>query len=115
MPVSETIELERRLEDGMRRRLELVVVNEVLRRPLDGEDLEDLAVALNGDRRRLLRAAQRAAVSASARAETQEDELERLREAFADAQLVRLPFVFEPELGLEAIARLADVLDSEIE
>jgi len=114
MTVTETLELQGRLEDAMRRRCALVVANEVLPRRLDGEDLEDLDLALNGDRRKLLRAARRAAMSASVRAETQARELARL-DSGVDAQVVELPFLFEPELGLDAIHELADVLDAEVD
>jgi len=69
---------------------------------------------LNGDRRKLLRAARRAAMSASVRAETQARELARL-DSGIDAQVVELPFLFEPELGLDAIHELADVLDAEVD
>jgi anion-transporting ArsA/GET3 family ATPase len=114
MPVAETLDLERRLGASMERRFGLVVANEVLPRRLDAEDLEDLDIALNGDRRKLLRAAREAAASAVVRAESQEDELERLR-AGVDAPIVELPFLFETELGLEAIGHLADVLDAEVD
>jgi anion-transporting ArsA/GET3 family ATPase len=114
MPVTETLELEDRLEDAMARRIALVVANEVLPRRVDGDDLEDLSTALDGDRRKLLRAAQRAAVSEAVRASGQERELARLAGEL-DTPIVQLPFLYEPELGLEAIAQLADVLDAEVD
>jgi len=114
MPVAETLDLERRLAASMRRRFALVVANEVLPRRLEAEDLHHLDVALDGDRRKLLRAARRSAASAVVRAEAQEAELERLR-AGVGSPIVELPFLYEPELGLGAIAQLADVLDAQVD
>jgi DNA-binding transcriptional regulator LsrR (DeoR family) len=114
MPVTETLELERRLDEALGRPLALVVANAILPQRLQGDDLEDLDVALDGDRRKLLRAARRAAASASMRSAAEEVELARLREGLG-AQIVTLPFLYEPELGLEAIAHLADVLDAEVD
>ena len=114
MPVAETLDLRARLGESMGRDLALVVANEVLPHRVDADDLEDLTVGLNGDRRKLLRAAQRAATSAVVRAEAQDVELERLR-AGVDAPIVELPFLYETELGLGAIHQLADVLDAEVD
>ena len=114
IPVSETLFLDGRLEESIHRRIGLVVANEVLPHRLDEDDLEDLRLGLNGDRRKLLRAAQRASVSATVRAEAQTHELDRLRSG-VDAPVIELPYLFEPELGLDAIHHLADVLDAEVD
>jgi anion-transporting ArsA/GET3 family ATPase len=110
MAVSETLQFAGTLRDEGGRGLDAVVANAVLPRRVAGEDLDELAFALEGDRRRLLRAAQRAAVSEHARAASQAEQLARLRDGVR-APVVELPFVFAAELGVEDVARLALRLD----
>jgi anion-transporting ArsA/GET3 family ATPase len=111
MPVAETLELDRRLEDVVGRRLDAVVANGVLPRRFEPGDLDELDLALNGDRRKLMRAASRAAHSALARADMQAEQLRRLADGVR-APLAELPFVFAPELGLDAVRGLAAELDA---
>jgi anion-transporting ArsA/GET3 family ATPase len=111
MPVSETLDLDDRLEEVIGRRLDAVVANGVLPRRFDAGDLHELSVALEGDRRKLMRAAERAARSAWARAGTQAEQLLRLGKGVR-APVAELPFVFAPELGLDAVRGLADELDA---
>jgi anion-transporting ArsA/GET3 family ATPase len=111
MPVSETLDLQGRLEAEVGRRLEAVVANGVLPRRFDDGTLDGLAAARDGDVDGALAAAARAARSESARAHDQDAQLARLR-AGAGAPVVELPFVFEPELRLEDVTHLALALES---
>jgi Mrp family chromosome partitioning ATPase len=113
LPVSETLLLDERLPEIVGRRLDAVVLNGVLPQRFAAGDLHELHVALNGDRRKLLRAAERAARSAWARAGAQAEQLLRLEKAVA-APVAELPFVFAPELRLEAIRALAAELDGQL-
>jgi anion-transporting ArsA/GET3 family ATPase len=110
LPVSETLEFARRLREQPGRELDAVIANAVLPERIATEDLDELAFALDGDRRRLLRTAQRVAVGEHARARAQAEQLARLR-AGVSGPVLELPFVFAPELGVADAARLALRLD----
>jgi anion-transporting ArsA/GET3 family ATPase len=68
----------------------------------EAERLEELAAEPNGS----VRAAARAALSEHSRARSQRAQLARLRRR-VDVPIKTLPFLFEPELGVEAAERLA--------
>ncbi|HXS48262.1 MAG TPA: hypothetical protein VN756_12470, partial [Solirubrobacterales bacterium] len=66
----------------------------------------DRLAALNGTADGIARAAARAATSEYGRARSQRAQLARLRRR-VEAPVKTLPFLFEPELGLEAAQQLA--------
>ncbi len=59
----------------------------------------------------LARSALRAALSEHARAATQREQRDRLRE-HVDGRLVELPFVFAEHLGLTELEQLANALEA---
>lgn len=103
LPVSETLDLGRRLRKAIGRRLEAIVVNGVLPDRFPAEELDRVEGAADDD---LLVEALR---GAQARARTQGEHLARL-DAEADADVVRLPFAFTPRLAREHVDALADRL-----
>jgi anion-transporting ArsA/GET3 family ATPase len=109
MPVAETLELEGRLRDEMDMELSSVVVNAVYPARFTGEEAEHLA-ALDGRPS----AAVQAALLEHERAREQRSQLGRLRRGAA-APVVTLPFLFEPELGLEQIEQLSRELERKLQ
>jgi hypothetical protein len=73
------------------------------------EQLEAVGAQANGG----VRGAYRAALSESRRATAQREQLARLAE-LVHAPLRTLPFIFEPEVGVEEIRELAGDLSGEI-
>ena len=59
----------------------------------------------------MLRAALRAALSEYRRATAQREQLERLRDGVAARTCVELPFLFRPQVDMEAVEELADVIE----
>jgi anion-transporting ArsA/GET3 family ATPase len=110
LPVSETLELQQWLRTELGRSLELVVANGVYPRRFSPEELVWVA-RLNG--RGAVAAAGAAARSQAARVRAQQAQLRRLRRE-ADGPVTVLPYVFEPELGLPAVERLAAELGRRI-
>ena len=108
MPVNETLELERALPDAVGLGLDAVVVNAVHGRRFAKADLEAVAAA-SPDGAAPVRHALAAARTEGRRARGQQSQLARLRRG-ADAPVVTLPFLFEPELGREDLDLLADEL-----
>lgn len=110
MPVTETLEFRDRLRDEMKMKIDTVVVNGLYPERFAGPEARRLA-ALDGtpgpDGR--AGAAVRAALSEHGRARSQRAQLRRLRKEVDSA--VTLPFLFEPELGLNEIERLSRDLE----
>ncbi|MHB1469431.1 MAG: ArsA-related P-loop ATPase, partial [Solirubrobacteraceae bacterium] len=109
MAVTETIELEQQLEQiGLR--LDSVIVNAVLKRRFSSRELELIATAAaNGApaaARPLVHAAAAAARTAHERGRLQHNQLARLRRH--DLNALQVPFVFERDLNLAALERIAD-------
>ena len=107
LPVSETLDLGRRLRKGLGRRLETIVVNGVLPDRFSSDEVGLIASAAG--RRKRPRAVVREIRQADGRADVQHEQLERL-EAEADAPVVSLPFLFTPSLSPEDVSGLASVL-----
>ena len=102
LPVSETLDLGRRLRRAIGRRLEAIVVNGVLPdRFADGE-LDRVEASGDGLLIDAVRGADR-------RADVQARHLARL-DAEADAPVTRLPFAFTPRLDGDDVAALAERL-----
>ena len=102
MPVNETIDFLTALEDEMAMKPDAVVVNGVY--PERFRDAEMAAIDAAGlDSPEL-----RAAVASYRRARHHRNQVRRLRRR---AAAVTLPFLFEPELGDEALEALTNVLE----
>jgi anion-transporting ArsA/GET3 family ATPase len=112
MPVNETLELEDELSaDGLG--LDLVIVNAVYPARFEEDEIDELAGALTRTRSAASRSALRAAISEHARTLAQREELARLVEGTREP-LVELPYLFADDVGEAEVARLADVLESEL-
>jgi len=107
MPVNETVLLRDELRRALRIGLDRVVVNGLYPERFGPRHRAALARALEGTDDPVERAALRAALSEHARARGQREQVVRLEEALG-MEAVRLPFMFEPQLGpaqFEALSR----------
>jgi hypothetical protein len=112
--VTETLEVDDALRGSVGAGLETIIVNGVYPRRFAKADVERLeAVASNGAPP-AARAALRAARGEYSWARGQQGQLRRLRRAASEAEVVTLPFLFEPELGLEQLERLAGELQRKL-
>jgi anion-transporting ArsA/GET3 family ATPase len=102
LPVSETLELEDRVDDALGRAPDCVVVNGVLPRRFSAADVERVAGADGGAPRAVVAATRRQHGQAAA----QQGQLRRLRR-HARAHVVTLPLVATPMLGAEDCEALA--------
>src|SRR3954447_17196674 len=110
MPVNETVDFERQLNDELDMELDAVVVNALLPErfaPAEAERIEQAAAAGGSPG---VEAALKAALFEHRRVHTQRAELERLSEELGRRPLT-LPFLFEPELDLRSF----EVLSTELE
>lgn len=107
MPVNETLELRSALVADMGMELDAVVVNALYPERFSAAEAERIETARSEDPSPGVNAALVAALAEHRRARTQRTQLRRLRREAGDSlQSVTLPFLFEPELGLEAWTRL---------
>jgi anion-transporting ArsA/GET3 family ATPase len=111
MPVSETIDLERRLADELGIELESVLVNAVLPQRLDAANAKALE-AVDGGSRDARRAIE-ASLATYAAVRGQRAQLGRLRRAVA-AGSVTLAHLMTPDVGREDLDRLADALERKL-
>jgi anion-transporting ArsA/GET3 family ATPase len=110
MPINETIALAGELaRDELP--LDLVIVNALYPARFESEEIVELTGALARTRSALARSALRAAVSEHARAATQREQRDRLRE-HVDGRLVELPYVFAEHIGLPELEVLATALEA---
>jgi hypothetical protein len=109
MPVTETLELEARLHEQVGGSLDAIVVNGMFPQRFKGAEVRELERAAGDGLAPEGRAAVAAALSEHRRAAAQQAQLRRLRRG-AGAPVVTLPFLFEPEVGLEGVQRLAQEL-----
>jgi anion-transporting ArsA/GET3 family ATPase len=107
LPVSETLELGKRLRKSLGRRLETIVVNGVLPDRFSAEEIARIAKAAG--RRKRPRSVVTEVKQAEGRAENQHTHLSRLEEE-ADCPIAELPFLFTEALSPADVAGLADVL-----
>jgi len=105
MPVNESAALEHDLRTEVGVAVDRVYMNALYPERFSSEEAERLA-KLAGGEDGATRAAARAAVSEHNRARSQRAQLARLRRR-VQAPVKTLPFLFEPELGVEAAERLA--------
>jgi anion-transporting ArsA/GET3 family ATPase len=114
MAVTETIELQDGLRDAIGRDLAAVVVNGLLPRRFSAPELESIEALAgrarasargNGAGRDLIGAAARAAREVHGRASFQHGQVTRLRKR--GFEVLGLPFLWQPELDLDALGVLA--------
>jgi anion-transporting ArsA/GET3 family ATPase len=106
MAVTETIELQEGLRDGLARTLDAVLLNGLLPSRFTAAELQRIG-RLNGSE--IGRAAGRAARAAHDRARFQHNQLARLRRR--RFEVVGVPFLFGAELDVPAIQRIAGHLE----
>jgi anion-transporting ArsA/GET3 family ATPase len=104
MPVNETLDIERRLQEEMEMAIDSAVVNALYPQRFTGADAKHLRAVANQD------GAVRAALAEHERVRGQRSQLRRLRRGL-DAPVATLPFLFEPELGLPEVEQLAGRLE----
>jgi hypothetical protein len=105
MPVNETAALERELRAEVGVAVDRVYLNGLYPERFSNREAERLAELAAGENG-IVRAAARAATSEHNRARSQRAQLARLRRR-VEAPVKTLPFLFEPELGVEAARELA--------
>jgi anion-transporting ArsA/GET3 family ATPase len=105
MPVNESAALERELRSEVGVAVDRVYLNGLYPERFSKEEAERLA-ELAGGENGSLRAAARAAASEHGRARSQRAQLARLRRR-VEAPVKTLPFLFEPELGVDSAQQLA--------
>jgi len=108
MPVNETVVLAEELARD-KLLLDLLVVNALYPSRFESDEIDELNAALTRTRSALARTALRAALSEHARAATQREQRDRLRD-HVDARLVELPYIFADHVGLHELETLSDVL-----
>jgi anion-transporting ArsA/GET3 family ATPase len=105
MPVNESAALEHDLRSEVGVAVDRIYMNGLYPQRFSNEEAERLARLAEGENG-AIRAAARAAVSEHGRARSQRAQLARLRRR-AETPVRTLPFLFEPELGVESARRLA--------
>ncbi|HEX4464051.1 MAG TPA: ArsA family ATPase [Solirubrobacterales bacterium] len=105
MPVNESATLERDLLDDVGVAVDRVYMNGLYPERFSNAEAEQLA-GLSGESDDGLRAAARAGLSEHNRARSQRAQLARLRRR-VEAPVKTLPFLFEPDLGIEGARQLA--------
>src|SRR5919198_1211437 len=111
MPVVETLDFEEKLREQIGVALDAIVVNAIYPQrfsPAEARRLED--ASRDGAADSATRAALAAALSEHRRAKAQLAQLRRLRRN-ARAPVVTLPFLFEPQIDLDCMRRLAQELE----
>ncbi len=105
MPVNESATLEHDLRTEVGVAVDRIYMNGLYPERFSKEESERIA-ELAGGENGVVRAAARAALSEHNRAKSQRAQLARLRRR-VEAPVKTLPFLFEPELGVEAAQKLA--------
>jgi len=105
MPVNESAALEHDLREDVGVAVDRVYMNGLYPERFSNQEAERLA-ELSGGEDGAVRAAARAALSEHNRARSQRAQLARLRRR-VEAPVKTLPFLFEPDLGVEAAGQLA--------
>jgi anion-transporting ArsA/GET3 family ATPase len=109
MAVNETLALREAISEiGLE--LAAVVLNSLYPARFTERELAELEAALDGSASPLARSAVRAALSEHARAESQREQVERLRAALEEP-LIELPYLFRARIGPAELAELADALE----
>jgi hypothetical protein len=108
MPVNESVSLEKDLRDEVGVAVDRVYLNGLYPERFKKSEAEVLS-ALAESEDGAAKAAARAALSEYGRAKSQRQQLSRLKKGVS-APVKTLPFLFEPELDVEAARRLAGKL-----
>jgi anion-transporting ArsA/GET3 family ATPase len=106
MPVNESAALEHDLRNEVGVAVDRIYMNGLYPQRFSNEEAERLAELAREEDGDGVRAAARAAVSEHGRARSQRAQLARLRRR-VETPVKTLPFLFEPELGVDAARRLA--------
>ena len=109
MPINEMMALADELASD-RLPLDLVIVNALYPERFESDEIDELSQALIKTRSALARSALRAALSEHARAATQREQRDRLRER-VDGRLIELPYVFADHVGLAELESLSRALE----
>jgi len=109
MPVTETIEFAGALRRDLGMKVDLTVMNSVLPERFSTADAEAIERANGAHGAPPVAAALRAALSEHRRARAHRAQLRRLRSAM-DSEVITLPYLFEPDLGLADWSRLSNDL-----
>ena len=109
MPVVETLELGGKLREAVGLDLEAIIVNGVWPDRFSTADAKKLRAASRNGHDPAAAAALRAALAEHERAKVQQGHVARLTKE-SGAKVVTLPYLFEPELGLDEYQLLADEL-----
>jgi anion-transporting ArsA/GET3 family ATPase len=116
MAVTETLELAADLQEQLGVALHAVIVNATLRRRFSGAELDLVsALAANGldaEARPLVHAAIAATRTAHSRGRRQHNQIARLRRH--RLAVLQVPFVFAPDLDLDALHQIAARLDGRL-
>jgi anion-transporting ArsA/GET3 family ATPase len=107
MPVNESALLEQRLSEDVGVAVDRVYMNALYPERFDDSEAQRLERAAENGLGPAAEGAIRAALSQHRRARSQRRQLARLRE-MVTTTVSTLPFVFEPELGMDEIAELAE-------
>ena len=118
MPVNETLDLEHRLKDELGMKLDRIFLNGIYPQLFADNEAgtvrERYQQALTGGApsgvETVRRAALRAAISESTRARSHQEQLRRLEQG-TRRKVVKLPFLFEPRIDMQAVERLADSIE----
>jgi len=105
MPVNETAALERDLRSDVGVSVDRIYMNGLYPQRFSNQEAERLVELAEGENG-AVRAAARAGISEHGRARSQRAQLARLRRR-VEAPVRALPFLFEPELGVDSARRLA--------
>jgi anion-transporting ArsA/GET3 family ATPase len=112
MPINETIDFRHKLRDEMDMQTDAVVVNQLLPERFTAEECDRIEAVNGAHGSEEVAAALRAALSEHRRAKSQRTQLRRLRREVDD--VITLPFLWEPELSLDDLHRLADEFDRKL-
>jgi anion-transporting ArsA/GET3 family ATPase len=118
MPVNETIDFKRRLAEDVGLDLDCLFMNGIYPELFSADEAEVIEQhferdAGGGGIAVARRAALRAAISEHTRADSHREQTERLAAESGMAPL-ELPYLFEPEIDMDSIGELADVLEDEV-
>jgi anion-transporting ArsA/GET3 family ATPase len=111
MPVNETVEFRARLREQMGYDAGLVVMNALLPERFGGGEAEAIEGVNGGAGDPTVAAALRTALSEHRRCRAQRSQLRRLEKGADGAPVVKLPFLFETDLGLDEWERLSEDLE----
>jgi anion-transporting ArsA/GET3 family ATPase len=115
MPVNETLELQAKLDSDLDMKLDRIFMNGIYPKLFTEAEAETVReryeheISKNGHNGIdvVRRAALRAALSEHRRAKAHQEQLRRLKQG-AGQDVVQLPFLFEPQIDMSAVEKLAD-------